>query len=65
MAKIGKPSPRVTMNSPFGYEERKRQGCVQGSSDLEYGMVSGFQYGLENTGNRTKLSSVGRKVKNG
>lgn len=59
----GTPSPTPQLDSQFAYPERKRAGYVQGSADLEYGEVDGFQYGFESTGARHKLSDLGRKVR--
>jgi hypothetical protein len=44
------------------FNERKREGFVQGSADLEYGEVDGFRYGFEETGHRHERSALGRKV---
>jgi hypothetical protein len=44
------------------FNERVRTGYVQGDADLEYGEVSGFRFGLEDTGHRHKRSALGRKV---
>ncbi len=44
------------------FNERKREGFVQGDADLEYGEVSGFRFGFEQTGHRHERSMLGRKV---
>ena len=44
------------------FDERKREGFVQGEADLEYGEVSGFRFTMETTGHRHERSGLGRKV---
>ena len=60
---LGTPSPNPQLDSKFAYPERQRSGYVQGESDLQYGEVSGFRFGLTTTGMRHKQSPLGKKVK--
>ena len=45
------------------FNERERQGYVQGPADLPYGEIDGFRYGFTQTGHRHKESDLGRKVR--
>lgn len=50
-------------DASFYEGERERENCyVLGESDLCYGEVSGFRYGITQTGARTKVSKLGRKI---
>lgn len=60
---IGFPNPDVQIDSHNVYPERIRKGFVQGDADLEYGMVSGFRFGITDTGMRHKQSKLGRRVR--
>jgi hypothetical protein len=60
---VGFPKPDVQLDSSSVYVERKREGYVMGEADKEYGMVSGFRFGLESTGMRHKMSPLGKRVR--
>jgi hypothetical protein len=62
-ASIGFPNPDVQLDSHNVYPERIRKGYVQGSADLEYGMIDGFRFGITDTGMRHSQSKLGRKVR--
>ena len=63
MAKNTKKQISNRPDASFYEGEREREDCyVQGESDLCYGQVSGFRYGLETTGARHKVSALGRKI---
>lgn len=53
------------IDSESVYEERPRQGFVQGSADGVYGSPDGFRYGFDSTGMRHKQSSLGKIVRRG
>ncbi len=61
-----RPKPDVQIDSHFSHDERDRiafdgsHGYVQGSSDGEYGHVTGFRYTLTSTGHKHKESAAGR-----
>ncbi|MFZ1075388.1 MAG: hypothetical protein WAN50_03385 [Minisyncoccia bacterium] len=61
--RFGGMEPNTQLDSHYVYPERERKGYVQSDADLEYGMVSGFRYGIESTGHRHKLSPLGHRVR--
>ena len=62
---FGGMEPNTQLDSTYVYPERTRRGYVQGPADLEYGMVDGFRYGIEQTGHRFKRSILGERVREG
>lgn len=64
-----RPKPDVQLDSHFSHDERERiawdgsPGYVMGSSDGEYGHVSGFRQSITSTGHAHKESSLGRFAK--
>lgn len=61
--------PDVQLDSHFSHPERERiafdgsEGYVMGSSDGEYGHVTGFRHTITSTGHRHKTSPVQERMR--
>lgn len=61
---FGRPANTVGIgtSSQMAYAERERpDNYVQSSADAEYGHITGFRYGITQTGHKHRASPVGRK----